>query len=167
MTYFNSLLTSTDKRGVNWLPFYESPGVVTFLYAFVRMNFLIWIPIFIVAAPFYFSDNFGSLQKIGYPLVIWFVFWEEQTRWLFASNSSHPIRSAVTFFILIVAAENMLFWTSFEGEFSSFLYGRIPSIIIHAFSTLVLISSLKCDRIRLFFGFLIALFSHSIFNFFA
>lgn len=156
-------LKSDIKFGINWFPFQENPNILSFAYILFRMSILSWLMILLFSFPMYL--HFGNLNFVN-DFKLYFVFcfalFEEQSRWLFSGKSENVIKSSVLFFVLITVFEFFAFYKPGISSLFDHLFGRIPSISLHAFNGFL--SFLYHRKFKNLFVFILALVLHIAFN---
>lgn len=165
MKFLDFLLAPSTKFGFNYVPESREARNILFFFVFVRTILITFIVIFAIYPVFYIFDNtgdFGAKEAIFFSFI--FVFFEEQSRWLFTASGENKGIEAYRFAILFTITESFVYYLGNEYGILDFLMARLSSSLMHLInSTICYLSFLYFTEYRVVL-FLFSILIHMFFN---
>lgn len=126
-------LSNEFLADINAIPDAQKPGFTAFAACIARamlFSVLTILALYLIGFAVNDTAHFSNSQIAIFGLV--FVFFEEQSRWIFASTADNAARASLVFLFLIVIVENVAFSIGNSSKPIDFAFFRAGSILVHA-----------------------------------
>ena len=145
--------------GINSIPSKADPGLTAFAVTFFRANAFTLLVVFALYFVKYRSISnytFSSVEVIFFSTIV--IFFEEQGRWIFSSQSLSPKKSCALFALLLISLESIGFLMSGRVALQEFFAFRGGSICVHSLNAYICALSVESSFSKkiLFFGLAVA-----------